>query len=437
MGGFFRYSTTADWQIPHFEKMLYDNGPLLALYSQAWAATNDRLFARVAEETADWVLTEMQAPEGGYYSTLDADSEGEEGRFYVWDRDEARELVGEDAWPVFAALYGLDRDPNFEGRWHLHRVTDLSHAAAAAGIDEEQAAARVDEARARLFERRATRVRPGRDEKILTAWNGLMIQGMAVAARHLGRAELADSATRAVDFLRGNVWRDGRLRVGCKDGRAGVEGFLDDYAFLLAGLLELLQVRWRGEFLAFCVELAEVLLGRFQDPAAGGFYFTADDQETLIHRPRPLADEATPSGNGVAARALNRLGLLIGEPRYVEAAEQTLRMAWPQIREHPQAHCSLLDALEEQLEPVETVILRGAPGALAPWHQTALLAYAPRRQVFAIPNDAPDLPPGLAAKAPADGPVGYRCVGPVCGPPLRSLSELARALRETPETAPG
>jgi uncharacterized protein YyaL (SSP411 family) len=338
---------------------------------------------------------------------------------------------------VFAALYGLDRDPNFEGRWHLHRVTDLSHAAAAAGIDEEQAAARVDEARARLFERRATRVRPGRDEKILTAWNGLMIQGMAVAARHLGRAELADSATRAVDFLRGNVWRDGRLRVGCKDGRAGVEGFLDDYAFLLAGLLELLQVRWRGEFLAFCVELAEVLLGRFQDPAAGGFYFTADDQETLIHRPRPLADEATPSGNGVAARALNRLGLLIGEPRYVEAAEQTLRMAWPQIREHPQAHCSLLDALEEQLEPVETVILRGAPGALAPWHQTALLAYAPRRQVFAIPNDAPDLPPGLAAKAPADGPVGYRCVGPVCGPPLRSLSELARALRETPETAPG
>jgi hypothetical protein len=436
-GGFCRYSVDDYWMIPHFEKMLYDNGPLLALYSQAWAATNEPLFGRVAEETADWVLREMQAPEGGYYSTLDADSEGEEGRFYVWDREEARAQVGEAAWPVFAKLYGLDRDPNFEGRWHLHQVTDLAHAAAAAGVDEETARSRIADARARLFAQRETRVRPGRDEKILTAWNGLMIRGMAVAARHLGRPDLADSATRAVEFLRGAVWRDGRLRVGWKDGRAGTQGFLDDYAFLIDGLLELLQVRWRGELLGFCVELAEVLLARFADPVAGGFYFTADDQESLIHRPRPLADEATPSGNGVAARALNRLGLLIGEPRYVEAAEGALRMAWLQMREHPQAHCSLLDALEEHLAPVETVVLRGPAEALEQWRQTALLTYAPRRQVFAIPGDAEGLPAGLAEKASADGPVGYRCVGPVCGPPIRSLSELARALRETPEPASG
>ena len=436
MGGFFRYSTTVDWQIPHFEKMLYDNGPLLALYSQAWAATNEPLFARVAGETADWVLAEMQAPEGGYYSTLDADSEGEEGLFYVWERDEARAAVGDEAWPVFAPLYGLDRDPNFEGRWHLHQMTGLAQAAATAGLDEDEAGARVAGARARLFERRGARVRPGRDEKILTAWNGLMIRGMAVAARHLGREDLADSAAAAVDFLRRELWRDGRLRVGWKDGRVGVPGFLDDHAFLLDGLLELLQVRWRDDWLGFATDVAEVMLERFADPAAGGFFFTADDQETLIHRPRPLADEATPSGNGVAARTLNRLGLLIGEPRYVEAAEGTLRMAWSSIREHPQAHCSLLDALEEQLAPVETLVLRGPPEALAQWHRTALLAYAPRRQVFAIPDDA-DLPAGLADKRPAEGPVGYRCVGPVCGPPITSLSALARALRETAEPAAG
>ena len=436
-GGFCRYSVDDYWMIPHFEKMLYDNGPLLALYSQAWAATNEALFGRVASETADWVLREMQSPEGGYYATLDADSEGEEGKFYAWDRDEVRGLIGDEAWPVFAKLYGLDRDANFEGRWHLHQMTDLADAAASAGLEPERALELIDAARATLFEVREGRVRPGRDDKILTAWNGLMIRGMAIAARHLQRPDLAESAAQAVAFLRDSLWRDGRLRVSYKDGRADIPGYLDDYAFLLDGLLELLQVRWDSHMLLFATELADVLLEHFQDPEAGGFFFTADDQERLIHRPRPLADEALPAGNGVAARVLNRLGHLIGEPRYVEAAERTLRMARGAILELPHAHCALLDALEEQLEPVQTLILRGEPEALTEWHQTALLTYAPRRQIYAIPSDESDLPDGLAAKSAAAEPVGYLCEGPVCGPPLDSVAAMAAALRESPATASG
>ena len=431
MGGFFRYSTTADWQIPHFEKMLYDNGPLLALYSEAWAATNEPLFARVANATADWVMREMQAPEGGYYATLDADSEGEEGRFYAWDLDEVRAALDEESWPLIEKLYGFDRAANFEGRWHLHQMTDLANAAATAGMSEEQAQTCLDEARAKLFALREDRVRPGRDDKILTSWNALMIRGMAIAARHLHRPELADSALRAVDFLHAELWRDGRLRVSYKDGRADIPGYLDDHAFLIDALLELLQVHWRDDLLNFAIELAEVLLKHFADDDAGGFFFTADDQETLIHRPRPIADEAVPAGNGIAAKALNRLGHLIGEPRYVDATERTLRMAWSQMNEHPQAHCSLLDALEEQLYPVEILIIRGATATRPNWHDVAMLNYAPRRLVYAIPADAADLPPGLAAKKPAEGPVAYLCRGPVCGPPIDSVEALVEALRET------
>jgi uncharacterized protein YyaL (SSP411 family) len=429
-GGFCRYSTDTEWMIPHFEKMLYDNGPLLTLYSEACAATGSPLYRRVCEETAGWVMREMQSPEGGYYSSLDADSEGEEGRFYVWDRAELRTLLEADEYALFARRYGLDREANFEGRWNPHVFVDHAAQARETGIDPAELEQRIDRAREKLFQARERRVRPGRDDKILTSWNGLMIKGMASAGLHLGRPEYLASAERALDFIRARLWQDGRLLATCKDGRAHLPAYLDDYVFLIDGILELLGARWRDGDLDFALQLAEVVLARFQDPA-GGFFFTADDHETLIQRPKPLADEAMPSGNGIAARVFGRLGHLLGEPRYLAAAEDTLKAAWPHISNSPYGHTSLLLALEETLFPVQTILLRCAADALPDWHQRAGEPYAPRRMVFAIPNEARDLPGALAERRPQGRAVAYVCEGSHCSAPITSLAQLRATLEQS------
>jgi uncharacterized protein YyaL (SSP411 family) len=429
-GGFCRYSTDTEWMIPHFEKMLYDNGPLLTLYSEACAATGSPRYRRVCEETAAWVMREMQAPEGGYYSSLDADSEGEEGRFYVWDRAQVQALLDADEYALFARRFGLDREANFEGRWNLHVYVDYAEQAQETSIDAAELERRIDAARQILLQAREGRVRPGRDEKILTSWNGLMIKGMASAARHLGRPEYLASAQRALDFIRAELWRDGRLLATAKDGRAHLPAYLDDHVFLIDGILELLSARWRDGDLAFALQLAEVVLARFQDPR-GGFFFTADDHETLIQRPKPLADDAMPAGNGIAARVFNRLGHLLGEPRYLAAAEATLQAAWPQIQNGPYGHTGLLLALEETLFPVQTILLRCAADALPDWHQRAGEPYAPRRMVFAIPDDAHDLPGALAQRKPRGQAVAYVCTGSQCSPPLTSLAQLCASLEQS------
>jgi hypothetical protein len=429
-GGFCRYSVDAQWAIPHFEKMLYDNGPLLALAAEAWQATGEPLFERVARETARWVLREMQASEGGYYATLDADSEGEEGRFYAWDAEEARRVVGEEAWPVVSRHFGLDRPPNFESHWHLRVAAPLSDLARETSRPAGELRGIVDAARARLLEARARRVRPGRDEKILAGWNGLMIRGMVIAARVLGEPEFADSAVRAVRFIRANLWRDGRLLASFKDGRATLPAYLDDHAFLIDGLVELAQTRFDAATLRFAQELAELLLAHFEDRDAGGFYFTADDHEPLIHRPKPFSDDSAPAGNGIAARALLRAGYLLGETRYIDAAERTLRAGWDAMRRYPSGHASLITALDEYLHPVETVIVRGDTSAVDTWRK-ALAGYAPRRLVLYISADAAGLPPALAAKSARDAAVAYVCRGMACKAPIASIDALMQELEGT------
>jgi uncharacterized protein YyaL (SSP411 family) len=429
-GGFYRYAVDRHWMIPHFEKMLYDNAQLLPLYAQAWSVTNEGLFRRTAADTARWVIREMQSPEGGYWSSLDADSEGEEGRFYAWTREEIQRVLEPSEFAVVTAVYGLDHGPNFEGRWHLHTYMSPDQFAAGSGLDGAEVELRLASARMKLLAAREQRVHPGRDEKVLAAWNGLMIRGMCIAARILGDATLAESAERAMDFARRALLVDGRLRATWKDGRARYPAYLDDYAYLLDATLEMLQLRWKAEDLEFATTLAEVLLAHFEDPAGGGFLFTADDHEKLLERPRPLADDAMPAGNGVAALALNRLGCLLGEPRYLEAAERAVRSAYPVIKRVPFAHCALLDALEEQLDPPEIVIVRGAPRRAADWARTARLVYAPRRLVFEIPVGAPALPPALAEKAaPETGARAWICRGTTCLPPVDSLSGLTTALK--------
>jgi uncharacterized protein YyaL (SSP411 family) len=345
-GGFCRYSTDTYWLIPHFEKMLYDNGPLLRLYADAWLVTGEPLFKRICEDTAGWVTREMQSPEGGYYSSLDADSEHEEGKFYVWSREEFAALLTEDEYEIAAVYFGVDRAPNFEDQaWNPYVAQPMESVAVKAGRDLLECASLLQSARAKLFAARDKRVRPGRDEKILTSWNALMIEGMAHAARVFRRDDWNLSARRAMDFVTAKMCKQGRLLATYKDGRAHLNGYLDDYAFLLAALLEMLQAEFAAGDLQLATTLADTLLERFEDRVAGGFFFTSDDHEALILRPKPGADNATPSGNGIAVLVLTRLAHLLGESRYLQAADKAVRLFFPAMLRQPGGFSTLCTAL--------------------------------------------------------------------------------------------
>ena len=428
-GGFSRYSVDGFWMIPHFEKMLYDNAQLLCQYAQASLATGEALFAHIAGETADWVLRDMHSPEGVFYSSFDADSEGREGKFYVWTPTEAQELLSAAEYAAFSRRFGLNRSANFEGCWHLHTYESIDQIAAALGISPVDTATLLNSARAKLLTARNLRVWPARDEKILTAWNALMIKGLAIAARVLRRPDLAQAASAAVDFIRRHLWRDGRLFATYKDGRAHLPAYLDDYAFLADALLELLQIRWRSCDLQFARDLTDVLLAQFEDTRGGGFFFTAADHEQLIHRSKTYSDDSLPSGNGVAVSVLCRMGYLLGELPLIEAAERTLRAAWPMLLEYPQAHMTLLNSLEEFLKSTQILIIRGDAQTGEHWAGELGALYAPHRMIFAIPRDAQDLPTALAAKSAAAATTAYLCSGMTCSAPISDLSEIARRLR--------
>jgi uncharacterized protein YyaL (SSP411 family) len=423
-GGFARYSVDAEWNIPHFEKMLYDNGSLLALYSEGWQLTHDELFHKAAVETADWAMREMQSPDGGYYSSLDADSEGHEGRFYVWTAEEVAALLDADEYTLFARHFGLDGPPNFEGRWHLHVIVPVEKLASEQAMSVDMVRDTINRARAKLLAARNARGWPGCDKKVLTSWNALMIKGLAVAGRVLQRWDYVISAERAVDFIRQALWTGNKLLATYKDGRAHLNAYLDDHAYLIDALLALLQARWRTRDLEFAVQLAEALLRDFED-TDGGFFFTSHDHERLIQRSKTYADDAIPAGNGIAAHALNRLGHLLGEARYLDASERALMAAWPAIDQHPTAHLSMLLELEDRLQPPESVVIRGDDAtALEQWRIAAQEQYNPRRMVFAIPSSAEGLSGLLAARMPRAQLTAYVCEGHTCSAPIDTLESL-------------
>src|SRR6266849_9829751 len=369
-------------------------------------------------------MREMQSPEGGYYSSLDADSEHEEGKFYVWTSGEVPALVSADEYAVLAPYYGLDGPPNFENtHWHLRVASTLGAVAEQLGKSEEACARLLDSGKKKLFATRGKRVRPGRDEKVLVSWNALMIAGMARAAVVFGRGDWLGSAKKALAFVRGAMWKNERLLATYKDGKAHLNAYLDDYAFLLAALIELLQAEFDRETLAFAEELAEVLLEQFEDRENGGFFFTSHDHERLIHRPKPGYDNATPSGNGVAALALQRLHFLTGESRYALAAERTLAQFHSAMSEQPGGHATLLMALEEHLNPTRTVILRGPSPELGRWRSELAERYLPHTVVIALGTELRDLPPVLAK--PAGGRVNaWVCEGVSCLAPIDRLEDL-------------
>ncbi len=424
-GGFCRYSVDEYWMIPHFEKMLYDNGPLLSLYSQAFQINGDARFQDAATSTADWVMREMQSPEGGYYSSLDADSEGVEGKFYVWEIDELKSLLSEQEFAIVEQRFDLTRGPNFEDKYHFHEFVSLENSAQELSIEESECRSLWLQARKKLYQARSQRIAPGRDDKILTSWNALMIKGMLVASRIFDNKDYFNSAQQALAFIQSNMCVEKRLFATYKDGKAHLNAYLDDYAFLLDAVLEYLQTEWNSEYLQFATDLADIMLSQFQDRDNGGFYFTADDHEALIQRPKVSADEATPAGNGIAAHSLLKLGYLLSNSDYIEAAERTINYASQQISNTPMAHGSLLACLEDINSPPESIIIRGNAENANSWQLACQDDYNPNRMVYMIPTSATNLPEAISSKfSENDNTRAFICQGTSCLAPIETIGDL-------------
>jgi uncharacterized protein len=293
----------------------------------------------------------------------------------------------------------------------------------------------VNAARAKLLFIRGKRVWPGLDDKVLCSWNALAIRGLAVAARALENPQFAAAAERALEFVRKNMWREGRLLATAKDGVSHLNAYLDDYAYLANALLEMLQLRWRNEDAAWLREVLEAMLKHFEDPTLGGFYFTSDDHEALIHRSKSFSDDAIPAGNGIAARALLRAGYLLGETRWLAAAERTLRAAWLALNRFPHGHMSLLEALAEYLTPPEVVIVRDQPGDAGSWQRELGKLYAPHRMTFSIPASLEGLDAAIADKRGGTGTRAYVCRGSTCSAPVESLADLIRTAQSRIEAS--
>ncbi len=428
-GGFFRYCVDADWGIPHFEKMLYDQAQLLPLYARAARHFAEPGFAEVVRATAVWLETGLGLTDGGYASALDADSEGEEGRCYVWTRAELAAALDADAAAAAALRFGFDAPPNFEGQaWHLRGVRPLADVAATLQLDVAEAQRRLEHARRDLLAVRSRRVPPARDDKRLTAWNALAAAGLARAGRLLDDAALIAQADATLATLRRLAWRDGRLHA-LADPRADGEGYLDDYAFLLDAVLELLQCRWCDADLDFALVLAAALRARFEDAPRGGFFFTAHAAEPLIQRPKPWLDESLPAGNAIAIRALLRLGHLTGDVAGLTAAERALDAAQGVLDRHPQAAPSLLRALRAAIAPPRQAVVRTDADSVAAW-QAAARAAPTDVEVFLIPDDAAALPGLLAQRLSRPGGVAYVCAGLSCREPLTTPDAFAAALHD-------
>jgi uncharacterized protein YyaL (SSP411 family) len=426
-GGFCRYSVDAEWSIPHFEKMLYDNALLLALYADAASAFGEPRYADVARAIVGWLEREMRAPDGAFWSSLDADSEGEEGRFYVWTRDDARAVLCDEEWAAAAPYFGLDGPPNFEGHaWNLRIVTPRINIAAQLGTSVEDVDARIARSRDKLFAARAQRVRPGLDDKILTSWNALTIAALAHASRALDEPRMADLAFDALDRLVATAWRDGRLYATRHGDEATLPAYLDDYAFLLAALLEAMQTRFRARDFARAIELADALLAGFEDQDRGGFWFTSHDHERLYHRTKPAHDNATPSGNGIAAQALLALGHLASVTRYVDAAERALKLFAPRLAEAGGSQCSLLVALEGALDPPATVVLTGDSHLTRDWRRALDRRYRP--DVTIVDTAGAALPPALQKGHATTPAAAFVCRGMTCLPPVATLTAIEAAL---------
>ncbi|SRR6266581_2994521 len=431
-GGFHRYAVDTEWLVPHFEKMLYDNALLSRIYLHTYLVTNNPFYERIVEETLNYVIREMTSSEGGFYSTQDADSEGEEGKFFLWTPAEIEKaLLPEDA-PLFMQYYDVTSRGNFEGKNILHVEQDAQQVADDAHISLEELQASLQRSRKMLFKVREQRIRPGRDEKILTSWNGLMLRSFAEAGRYLNRPDYLNIAIANAEFLLRTVRPEGRLLRTYKDGRAHLKGYLEDYAFLADGLLALYEASFDPRWFAEARRLMDEAIQLFADEQNGGFFDTGSDHEALLSRPKEIMDNALPAGNSVATDVLLRLATFTGEDSYRQRAENYLHPLTDILIQHPQAFSHVLNALDFALSPVKEFAIMGDP------HEAdtrALLEVINNRYLpnsvlaCAAPNDteAAQVVPLLESRPLKDGKAtAYVCQNFVCAAPVNRVEELER-----------
>jgi hypothetical protein len=429
-GGFARYSVDEQWLVPHFEKMLYDNAQLARVYLHAWQYTGKPLYRRIVEETLDYVCLEMRHEDGGFYSSQDADSEGVEGKFYVWSSDEVRGILGDDA-SLFMQMYDITDGGNWEGHNILRLSSRASDIAARSGLDEAALESKIASARQKLYQVRSKRIWPGLDDKVLTAWNGLMLAAFAEAAQALDRTDYRDVATANAEFLYANMRaRDGRLLRTWKAGSdAKYNAYLEDYAFLAEGLLALYQTTFDQRWFQWARELADGMLAHFSDTENGGFYDTRDDHEQLIHRPKDIQDNAIPSGNAMAAHVLLKLGLLTGEPTYWDTAERAMRSVGKLMAQHPSGFGEWLNGASLVMGESREIALIGNEEQIAPLLSVVRTGYRPLQVVAAGPGGKDEAIPLLANRPQVnDSGTAYVCRRFVCERPVTDPQELAAQL---------
>ncbi len=429
-GGFARYSTDAHWLVPHFEKMLYDNALLARVYLHAFQITGKPLYRRIVEETLDFAARELRHPAGGFYSSYDADSEGVEGKFYVWPAAEIREILGDDA-PVLMAYYGVTEQGNWEGHNILHLPRSPQETAVSLNLSLDELEAKMSGLRQKLYDARAQRVWPGLDDKVLTNWNGLMLAAFAEAGRALNRPDYTQIARQNAVFLRETMrWGGGRLYHAWKDGAAARHnGYLEDYAYLADGLLALYQTTFEPRWFVWARQLADTMLAHFRDEANGGFFDTADDHESLLYRPKELQDNATPCGNSMAAGALLRLALYTGEMRYWDAAETAVTALKEPMLQYPSAFAQwLADAAFILGEPQEAAIV-GEPNAAdtAALLDAVFARYRPNL-VVAAGLDGESVPLLDGRTQLNNQATAYVCRRFICRQPVTQPAELAAQL---------
>jgi uncharacterized protein YyaL (SSP411 family) len=432
-GGFHRYSTDARWLVPHFEKMLYDNALLAGAYLEAYQATAEPFYREVVEETLAYVGREMTSPEGPFYSTQDADSEGEEGKFYVWSAGEIEDVLGKELADAFEDVYGVTPGGNWEGHNILNRSRTYAQSARLRNVSEEELRRQLAEARRRLYEVRRRRAWPGRDEKVLTAWNGLMINAYAQAAQVLDRPDYADAAARAADFILTHMrGPDGRLfRTYGSGAQAKLNAYLEDYSYLIDALVSLYEATFEPRWIEAALDLARVMVEQFWDAEQGGFFYTGRDHEALIARSKDPQDSSVPSGNAMAVTALLRLAKLTGRPELLQKAEATFRLFRGVMAGAPMAAGQILIALDFYLGPVQEFAVVGDPAAAETRRVLRAIfgGFRPDKVVALQTQGAEKVIPLLEDK-PATGPVTtYICQDFACQAPLVGAAAAEAALK--------
>ena len=434
-GGFHRYSIDERWLVPHFEKMLYDNALLSRTYVEAYQATGEERYRRVAEETLDYVLREMTSPEGGFYSAQDADSEGEEGRYYVWTREEIKDILGKEKGTPFCAFYGVTQQGNFEGRAStLNIASSMEKISERHGMSVGELESVLGEGRRRLLAEREKRIRPGTDEKILTSWNGLMISGLTDGYRVSGREAYLGAAKEAAQVILQEMRKTGHLMRVFSKGESRVKGYSEDYAFFVQALIDLYETTFEIDWLEKAYALNQEMTRQFWDRDHGGFFFTGKENEPLIAQSKNPYDNVLPSSNSVGLFNLLRLGYLTGEEDLKQKSEQILHLFHGLLAEHPQGFANMLSGLSFFLDPEEIGIIgpsnRPTTQSMV---RTVHLAYLPNKILSFHDSQEPLTPnwfPFLREKAMVDGPAVFVCKGFSCLPPAKDEKELKKILRQ-------